>query len=267
MTTLEAGHAVETPRRRPVYTRVQVLGLLLIGTATFAVAVLAAVVEPEALIFFGIISVATLLAAALAWRFGTWARLLGIVVSAAAAFMLFWAVFGLSYPQSFVDFALGVAVPLGALLGVGGGIAALVRGRRESASTQVESRLVRGTLIVVVLALAASAVLTVLNRTAVDPAVAAGSTEVEMVAFAFEPLEIRTSASDPRLTVKNADPFMHDIAVPALDVLVNVTPGSTVTVDLSGAAPGTYMVYCTLHSNTSIDDPAEAGMAARLIIE
>jgi plastocyanin len=87
-----------------------------------------------------------------------------------------------------------------------------------------------------------------------------------MSGFEFVPDVIEVDASDPRLVVSNSDAFLHDLAVPALDAIVRVTPGSSELLELTGAAPGTYVVYCTLHSDTSVDDPDEAGMAATLVL-
>ena len=273
MATIAGADQLAGERSRPVYTRVQVLGLLLVAATLLVVAAIAIATEPaaagEVVGFIGPIAAAALLAAWMAWRFGTWARIIGIVVSLGVAFMMFWTVFGLAAPDSFADFVLGVGVPTGILLGVGGGIAALVAGRRgriQAGPARGEQRLVRGVLVVVAVALAVSAVLTIFGRTSVDPALAAGATTVDMSDFEFVPAVIEVDASDPRLVVTNSDAFLHDLAVPALDAIVRVTPGSSDLLDLSGAAPGTYTAYCTLHSDTRVADPTEAGMAATLVI-
>lgn len=260
-------------RARPVYTRVQALGLGLVGTTLTVIAVLVIVTDPastgEVLVYLAPVAIATLAAGWLAWRFSTWARVVGVVVGLAAAAMLTWTVHGLAAADSVADFSLGVGVWVGVLLGVGGGLAALASGRRgrlEAARTVAERRLMHGAVALVGAAVATSSVLTVVGRTAVDPTVAAGAPAVEMTGFAFEPAEIHVDAADARLVVTNRDPFVHDFTVPALGAAVRLTPRSTASLDLSGAAPGTYTVYCTLHSDTTVDDPEAAGMAARLIV-
>lgn len=273
MATIERPDHVTAGRGHPRYTRVQVLGLVLGGATITLVSAIALTSDPaslgEILTFFAPVALVLLVAAWLTWRYGTWARVVGIVASLAAGVMLFWTVFGLAAPDSFVDFAAGVGVPLGVLLGIGGGIAAIVASRRGHVHAEAahgEQLVVRGVIAVVALALAASGILTFLARSSVDPAVASSATVVDMTGFEFEPLQIQVAAADARLVVTNSDAFLHDLTVPALDASVRVTPGSSELLDLSGAASGTYAVYCTLHSDTSEEDPAEAGMAATLII-
>jgi hypothetical protein len=120
---------------RAVYARVQVLGLLLIAGTVLAVTMAIVVTEPalagEVLAFFGPVAAVTLLAAWLAWRYGTWARLVGLLVGLAAAALLSWTTVALTHPESVVDFGLGLGVVTGVVLTVGGGIAALIAGRRD----------------------------------------------------------------------------------------------------------------------------------------
>lgn len=260
-------------RAQPAYARVQRFGLTLAGATVLVISIIAVVSDPaglgEALAFFAPLAAAMLLGAWLTTRFGAWANVVGLVIALAGALFLFWTAFGLAAPDSFVDFMAGVGVPIGLLLAVVGGLAAIVarrRGRVQVEPTRGELRVVRVVLVVVTAVLAVSGVLTMLGRGGVDATVAAGATEVDMAGFAFVPAEIVVGASDPRLVVANRDAFLHDLAVPALDAIVRVTPGSSELLDLAGAVPGTYTVYCTLHSDTSIDDPVEAGMAGTLVI-
>lgn len=91
--------------------------------------------------------------------------------------------------------------------------------------------------------------------------------EVAMVGQRFDPVTIRVRSTAPRVQVHNADLYLHDIALPETGLLVRVAPDGTATVDFDGVSPGTYTVYCTLHSDTTESDPARAGMAATLIVE
>jgi plastocyanin len=259
---------------RPVYTRLQVLGLLLIAGTVLAVTGVITLMEPalggEALAFFGPVAAATLLTAWIAWRSGTWARILGLVVGVAAAVLLSWTLAALAAVDSVIDFGLGLGVTVGVVLAIGGGGAALLsarRGRLATAATPVEQRIVRGVVAVLGLALAVSATVTLAGRGGVDPGTAQGATSVEMVGFEFHPEEIVVDGASARLLVRNADAFLHDLSIPELGTeVVRVTPGATVTVDLQGAAPGTYVVYCTLHSDTATDDPGEDDMTALLVV-
>jgi plastocyanin len=260
---------------RPAYTRVQMLGLLLIAGTMLAVTMAIIVTEPglagEVLAFFGPVAAATLLAAWLAWRYGAWARAVAVIVGAAAAVLLSWTATALTHPESVVDFGLGLGVATGVVLTVGGGIAALVaggRGRFAAEPTCVERRIIRGVTALLGVALAASAVLTLTGRSTVDPAQTIGATPVEMAGFEFRPAEILIDGPDARLVVHNGDVFLHDIAIPALEIeALRVTPGSTEVVELSGVPAGTYPVYCTLHSDLSADQPGDDDMTALLVFQ
>lgn len=48
--------------------------------------------------------------------------------------------------------------------------------------------------------------------------------------------------------------------------IVRVTTGSSQLRELTGATSGTDVVYCTLHGDTRVDDRAEAGMDATLVV-
>jgi plastocyanin len=260
---------------RAVYVRVQVFGLLLIAGTVLAVTMAIIVTEPalagEVLAFFGPVAAVTLLVAWLAWRYGTWARLVGLLVGLAAAALLSWTTVALTHPESVVDFGLGLGVVAGVVLTVGGGFAALIAGRRDryaNQATPVERRLIRVVAVALGVALAASAVLTLAGRSTVDPTETVGATPVEMAGFEFRPAEIHLDGPDGRLVVHNADLFLHDISIPALDTsVVPVTPGSTAVAELTGAAAGTYVVYCTLHSNLSADEPGDDDMTALLVVQ
>lgn len=91
--------------------------------------------------------------------------------------------------------------------------------------------------------------------------------QVAMVGQRFDPVTIRVRSSAPQVQVHNADLYLHDIALPETGMLVRVGPDRTTTVDFGGVGPGTYTVYCTLHSDMTESDPARAGMAATLVVE
>jgi plastocyanin len=271
------GQAAAPTRGRPAYTRLQVAGLVTIGSTALLVAVASIATSPpdldwtvEILVFFGPVALGCLVASWLAWRFGTWARVVGLLVAIAVAALLGWTVLLIPHVHSVVEFTLGAGVTVGVVMALAGGVAVLVsthRKRVEMAPTTGERVFLRGALVVLGISVGISVVLSVVGRTTVDADVAAGATQVEMAVFAFEPREIRVDGRDARLVVRNRDAFLHDIAVPAIGAdPIQVTPGSQVLVDLSGTAPGTYVVYCTLHSDTSASEPAEDDMTGVLVV-
>jgi hypothetical protein len=148
-----------TPTGRTPYTRMATAGLALMAAVPAFMLILGAFsgmeITGEDWGFFGIMIVVPAIAAGLVWRFGTWAKVLGILVAAAGAFMMFWTVFGLAYPGSLGDFVPGVAYPLGVLMAIGGSVAAIVarrRGRVARTATPIERGLLTAAAALVVLA-------------------------------------------------------------------------------------------------------------------
>lgn len=216
--------------------------------------------------FFLVPIVAVGTGAALVWRFGTWAKVVGIVLTVAAAFMLFWAVFGLAYPASMGDFLPGVLLPIGVVLSLSGNIAAIVRRRvLQPEATRGERRVRNATFAIVALAVATSAILSVVSRSTVDSAAAAGAITISAGDFEFAP-EHLTVAAGGDVLVRNADGFVHTFTVPALGIDEVLLPGSAQLIPI-GATPGTYTIYCKPHSDMSKAEPSDAGMAATLVVE
>lgn len=69
-------------------------------------------------------------------------------------------------------------------------------------------------------------------------------------------------AGGATILVKNSDPFVHTFTVDALDIDVDLGPGSETLVTIP-AEPGTYVLFCQPHSSDK-DDPGEDDMAAVL---
>ena len=257
----------------PLGTRSQTLGLVLAALSpltVFAVGVATGSPLTDALFF---VVVAAVLGAA-AWasaRFGTWSTVLGLVLTVLAALAGFWLAFGLTAPDSPGDFVPAVLFVAGVALALVGGIRSLISRRRGRASTEPtagERRTRTAVLALVGLALAGSVAANLASRSTVDAASAAGATEVEIAGFEFTGDEHRVAAGDSAaLLVRNRDGFVHDLSLPAHDLAITVTPGSEGLLDVSSLDAGTYTFYCTLHSDTSVDDPEEAGMAGTLVVE
>jgi plastocyanin len=248
---------------KPAYTRLGVFGIALIAFALVMFGVVALLQAPEQLPFMGAVLALLTVVGGAAWRFGTWAKVVAIVVALLAAVAMHWAVFGLPYPASPVDFLPGLLVPLGVAFAIGGNVAAIRYRKRPVPGPQpLERRLMAGTLAVLLVAAVGSGVMALTSRSSVE--LADGGIPVDIAAFEFPDL-VEASVGD-RLVVHNSDAAVHDFAVPALGLKEVVLPGNDGLIDLVGAAPGNYTVYCTLHSNTSDPDPQTAGMATTLIV-
>ncbi len=251
---------------RSVYTRVEVLGLVLIALTPMVMVtagVLAGLDLSEAGFLF-IPMALGVIGAGLVWRFGTWAKALGLVLSLAATALMFWAVFGLAYPNSFADFVPGVTFSLGVLLGIGGGIAALVRRKRlETEATAGERRIIQVAVGIVAVAVVASGALHLLGRTTADAAGAAAT--ATMADFEFTPASYEVASGDSVL-VHNSDPFVHTFTVPELGIDQTILPGSRQLIEITADA-GTYTIYCRPHSDMDETNVEDAGMAASLTVQ
>jgi plastocyanin len=262
--TLDTGE-----RLRPVYTGVAAFGLLLIALAPTLIVVIALASGLQLggeFATFLLPAILAIVAAALVWRFGTWAKILGALVSALAAPALFWLAFGIAVPASFGDFVPGLVFTLGVLIGLGGSIAAIVQGRRghlRADATTGERRIITGVTGVIVIAALASAILWFTSRSTVDAATA--DVTATMHDFAFQEGTYQVASGDT-LLVHNSDGFMHDFTVHELGIAAEVAPGSGELVEMPDQ-PGTYVIYCTLHSDPEAPDASDGDMVAALVIE
>lgn len=215
----------------------------------------------DELAFLVITAGIALAGALLVWRFGTWAKVVGILCAAAVAVMLFWTAFAVVVPASFFDFVPGFLVIPGAILTIVSCLAAIVAGRRGHRARRADDReraSVVAVLVIVVLAAGASALATLAAQ-----AGERGPADATVVMRDFEFTEsVYDVASGTRFGIRNDDPFMHTFTVDALDVDVTVTPGSRKVVRVSGQ-PGEYVLYCRPHTGTPAD-PGEGDMAATL---
>lgn len=255
-------------RERPVYTGVGAFGLLLVALAPALMLALAMATgqSGDETIFFLVVAGVPAVAAVLVWRFGTWAKVLGAVISILAALNMFWITFGLTFPASFGDFTPGVIFPLGVALGLGGCIAAILQGRRgnlRAAATTAERRLVLGSLALVFLAAVLSAGLWLTSRTTIYTGSAA--TTATMADFAFADSSYELSGGES-LVVHNADGFVHDFTVSELGIATTVLPGQDALITVPNQ-PGTYTVHCTLHSSAEATDASGGDMVTTLVVK
>lgn len=270
--TQVAGAATHAVRPHVAGTRTQVVGLTLLALAPltmFAIGSAVGVAAEESVPFV-VIGLVLAAAALAAGRFGTWSKVLGIVLTAAAVLTGFWIAFGLFAIASPGDFVPGVLFVLGVVLSLTGGIQAIVgrRGTPITTATRGEGRARLVAVVAVGLAVVASTSANFVGRETVDPTVAAAATPVTMDALEFTGGEVTVAGGpDAALLVRNRDAFVHDLEIRGEDAAVLVNPGSEALLDVSGLAPGSYTFYCTLHSDTSDPDPASAGMAGTLVVQ
>ncbi len=203
-----------------------------------------------------------LVGAFLVWRFGSWSKIVGIVLALGLMMMLFWTVFGLFTPNSFFDFVPGLLVPPGAIIAIVGCIAALVAARRSRTEEATGERKTIRTVVAIVGALAVlSAVLTFTARSTVAEGTDVATT-VTASDFQF-PDTVEVSAGDTIL-LRNNDAFLHTFTVDDLDIDVAMGPESEVLVEIPEGS-GSYVFYCMPHTR-SPDEPAEDDMAGELTI-
>lgn len=257
---------IETGKRaRAVYTRVEALGLLFIAAVPVVMitAGLLSGLDLGEAIFLLIPFAIGVVGAGLVWRFGTWANVVGLVLTLGAGAVIFWAAFGLAYPNSFADFVPGVLIVLGVLLALGGGIASVVRRKRlETEATAGERRLIQVAVGLVAIAAVVSGALHLMGRTTADAAGASAITT--MSNFEFDAASYEVGSGDAIL-VHNSDPFVHTFTVPELGIDQTILPGSRQLIEITGEA-GTYTIYCEPHSDMDEANPEDAGMAANLTI-
>jgi plastocyanin len=256
----------ETERRgRPRYARLATAGMALLTASMVILGIPAFLQISDARGFVLAVLAVAVIGTVLVWRFDAlWARLLGILTCVGVAMMMFWVAFGLLQPQSFFEFVTGVTFVLAVPMTLAGNVLAIIhrrRGNLETGATAGERRVLRIAAGTVALAVVGSSVLALTTRESVGDTVAADAAEVEMRGFEFAPQTIEVVSGD-QLVIRNRDAFMHDFVVPDLDIEVVVNPGSSTSLDID-AARGSYVVYCSFHSDTGDPnpDPDEAMVA------
>jgi plastocyanin len=252
-------------RTRARWSRLAALGLLMAAAAPiiFIVAgLLTGLPVGEMPFFIGTAAIA-LVGALLMWRFGTWARVLGVIAALLVGMSLFWTVFSLSYFSSFVDFTTAVLLPLGVLVAVVAGIASIVRRRhRTPRASGAERRAIQVVLSVVVVVALVSGVLNLVGRESVADADA--DLVVGMYDFEFDEDVYRADAGSTTVLVRNSDAFAHTFTIDELDIDETIIPGSAKLVEVD-ATSGTYTLYCSPHTSDP-DDPEEDDMAADFVV-
>ncbi len=261
------GHVDTSPGQHARWSMLAALGLFMVGLAAFAMvlAVLVWGLDTEGeLPFFVTLIVVPWIGAFLAWRFGTWSKVVSLILGLAAIALLWWTAFSITLPGSFFDFLPAILVVPGALIAIVASIAAIVAKRRGHMSARPEGgeRRAINVVVAVVGALAViSGVLTVAGRESVDAS--AASAEVELENFEYDQPSYEVP-SGTQVVVRNGDPFHHTFTIDSLDVDVDLGPGGQALVDIP-AQPGTYVVYCRPHTSDP-EDPSDTDMASVITV-
>ncbi len=175
MTVTATADDISTSHLRPLYTRIAVLGLL-----TVAVGLLIVLVGSgfSAIGFIGPFLLVVLLAAALAWRFGTWAKVVAAIIGLALLAMNApFIIPSLRYPSAFFDFIPSLMFLVGTPTAAAGGVAAAVKRKDQRPSASAGERRIAGAIVVILAVLTViSGVLALTTRTTVAGAEQAGST-------------------------------------------------------------------------------------------
>ena len=168
--------------------------------------------------------VVSLLFAGLLMRFGSWTLIVAAILGLAVliGFLPIIFLYGLSYIDSFYDFAPALLYLVGGLLAIIGGIVAFIQGRSDSPRT-VANRAEQGTIVATTLAISAllivSAVLSITERDTVSAADAAGAILVDMKDTRFEPERLEMPAGQAvRLLVTNSDFTIHTFTIEGLGI-------------------------------------------------
>jgi plastocyanin len=261
---MDETRSTETSQSVPArWTKLAALGLFLLGLGPLMMFLAGLIFGlEEAGTFFLIVGAIAWVGALLVWRFGTWAKIIGIVAAILAGGAVFWTVFGLFTPASFFDFMPGVLVIPGALIAIVASISAIVAKRRGHGSEVAvggERTAIRIVLGIVIVLAVISGGLTFAGMSEVDDAEA----EAVVVLTDFE-FDEEQYAFEPGTTVlvRNEDPFLHTFTVDDLDIDITLSPGSEELVEIPSES-GTYILYCRPHTFDP-EDPEEDDMAAEL---
>lgn len=248
---------------KPRWTRLAAFGFLLAAAGILVYLIAGAAWRLSGVAFFIPFFVVALVVAYLVGRFGTWSKILGVVLGLGLGFMLVWTIEGIFSPSSFFDFTAGLMILPGALIGLIGSIAALVAKRRGHLSVSAEGgERVAMHVITTVVAVAAvvSGILTIAGRSTASDATAAARSSLKEAKF--HPKQYSVPGGS-QIFVSNDDPFRHTFTVDALGIDVSFTPGSRKLVTIP-ATPGTYYLYCTLHAPKK--NPGKDDMWATLVV-
>lgn len=267
MATATTTATTTTARPRALYSRIAVFGLLTAVVAIFGFWASTGF-DPEAIVFIGPFMVVPAIVALLAWRFGTWSKVLAAVVGLLMFVMNApFLVPAMGRPQVFFDFAPGAAYLIGSVLAFGGGVAAVVKRKDLRTGATSTERRIEVAVIAMIAALAvASGILALTSRTTATAGEREGAVTATMEDIEFDAETYTIAAGEEaRFVVHNSDATWHTFTIDGV-VDQGVNPGSDAVIELSGLEAGTYTIYCQPHSEVNEDGERE-GMVATLTVE
>ena len=233
--------SVSAWRSRPLYTRVAIVGLLLIALASVVFAILSMIDgEASTVGFFIIFIVLSAIFAGLIWQFGKWALVLAAI----------WGIFNLSWftflpdPNSFFDFVLPLLLTVGGLLALVGAIVAFVQQRRGTVRT-VSTRRERWTFAAIAVALLVLVILSgtlhIAGLTTISAEAEAGAIVVELRNSYLAPDRLEIPLGETmRIVVKNNDFFVHTFEIEELGVKHTILPFSELLIELRPTDTGEF---------------------------
>ena len=252
---------------RPVGSATQSFGLALVGVAAIVYlggGLLGA--QSGTIPFLVIVAVVAIVGAIVAARFPLWGTIVGLLATIATGGMVFWFVFGLFAFNSVIEFTGGLLFVFGVVLGLVGGIRALVKRRDPRASPTEGERRTRAVITAIVgVGAVVSFVLGMVMRNTVSAEEAQGAQRVDMDAFEYVPETLEVAAGQVSFVFHNSDAFTHSFTLDEAGVDEFVAPGSEslVTFDIE---PGTYTFYCFPHANKSDGFQQENDMIGTLVV-
>lgn len=197
----EANASPRVSNTKSSYTRIVIIGFLLVVFAFIVIAVGNLLDRTFENLGFSLISlIPTLVIAGLVWKYGRWALVVAVI------FALFGLVFvsgffeyGLGNPNSFFDFVPNVLILVGIVLVLVGGVVAFIQRRRSDPRivlTGVERRTLGAVGVVLVALAITSSILTVTERASVSAQDRVGAIELRMKVVKFKPEQLQVQASE-----------------------------------------------------------------------
>jgi cupredoxin-like protein len=233
--------------QKPFYTRVALLGVAFVLMLAAFLFVVILIFSPSDIGFPLVMAVVALVIAALIFFIPYPWGLIVAVLGGLFAFLFVGDGIGLTItsPESFFDFIFPVMfIPAGLLLLIGG-ITGLVQHFRHQPTNGNPALVtgIKGLFAVVVVLLAISAVLNVLNLGTVSAEDKEGAAYTKMKDDEFITGDLSSSASG-KIAIDNRDPYLHTFTIDDLDIDVKIGGGSSDVINLDNVDAGEYFFYC-----------------------
>lgn len=247
---------------QPTGTRLIVLGVAILAVGNLWVLPF----DPSAIVFSAPGILIASLAAFLAWRFGTWAKVVSLVIGILLLLLATVTFGGIGVVASAFDFVPTLAGWLCGLLMVVGSVAAMLsRGGRPTFLDGREQAVFGGAAAVAAILAAVSGVLSFTADRTVDEADRVGAIEIAIDDFAFPEQPIAIPAGETtRLLLRNDDKYFHTITSTELGFDEGLNPGDEVLVEVTPDDTGTFQLWCRPHATET--DGVWDGMVGKVAI-